>query len=701
MTPLRHFIGLVIGVLTCASAWAQTPEQLAQIEPAELYFQAWSLTKDAERLEEQDDFISAFTKYRKAQTFFEIIALNHPAHKTDLVKDKIEMTTKSMEKIHDEALSQQSERQEAGATPLLELPGQIKPKLVIPEQIDRNGMKAAEIQKGRMEVDQLENQLANIANPRGADAARLRGEIAARKRELAQLAAAPLRNDIVELKQQIEQLRGERDAMERARDLAVADQIKTQTKLEDTQKELADSKKEEQRLLAMIAKVTEINGKVVEGQLDQINEKRKEIAEKDEKISEFYRRNQDLQAQLDQSGAMVAQLRKERESLLAEKDQWTALMQMSEKDRLQSLINTNVGFSKDLNDAQANLKLVEDDANSSKETILHAKQALGVAKFKIQNLQAQNTEANLSLNRMKERLAQAEGDLLAQLNGEALNERGREEVTMLRQVINKLNAKIAAQDGAAALLLEQANRMGADDEIMAQAMSLVNGDEKMVLTAQEEDLLARTAQGVNFTNAIRPSKEVYDDATGRLRRLTDDLNGVAHRLFAKGDFQAARGNLALIIDEDPGSWEAMVNLGIVHMRLNDPAAAAQQFRKAILIAGDRKIPFAHFMLGDALYHTDLLGEAEEELRRSLALEPINPEAHVILGAIAGKAGRIEDAEFHFKEAIAQNPDLSESYLNLAIIDLGKGKLDEARGHYKEYLLRGGSSRPSLEEKLGM
>jgi Flp pilus assembly protein TadD len=143
----------------------------------------------------------------------------------------------------------------------------------------------------------------------------------------------------------------------------------------------------------------------------------------------------------------------------------------------------------------------------------------------------------------------------------------------------------------------------------------------------------------------------------------------------------------------------MINLGIVQLRLDDPTAATGQFRQSILVAGDRKIPYAHFMLGDSLYRVELFEQAEQELRRSLSFQPQNSLAHILLGNIAGKTNRFDDAKFHFQEAIAQDPNLHEPYVNLSIIFLRKGKKDEARKYYQRYLTKGGAARPQLETRL--
>ena len=230
-------------------------------------------------------------------------------------------------------------------------------------------------------------------------------------------------------------------------------------------------------------------------------------------------------------------------------------------------------------------------------------------------------------------------------------------------------------------------------------MARINGDQKIELTIEEMELLERTVKNPSFTNSERPSAQEFNKASSDLRQMTKDLNQVAKRLFTKGDFQAARGNLQLIVDEDPGAWEAMVNLGIVQLRLSDPYAAARLFRKSILIAGDRKIPFAHFMLGDSLYRQGLYDEASDEMKRSLSLNPQNAKAHILLGNIAGKTNNISEAEFHYKEAITQNAALYEPYFNLSIIALTKSRKEEARQLYRDYLRKGGPASVAYEERL--
>ncbi|MEN8870148.1 MAG: tetratricopeptide repeat protein [Akkermansiaceae bacterium] len=701
MTHLRHLIGLIFAALLINPVWAQTPEELANLDPGGLYYQAWSLVKQAEELEEEGEFVESFTKYRKARSFFDLITINHPAFKQkEGLKWRTKTTTEAMERIHPKALAQQKERQDAGKTPLLEVPGESRPPLNIPGKIDPTGSATKTIRNLQTEISRLNAALTRRANPRDAESARLRQKIRDFQSQLSRLAASPLRDQVTELNRQIEQLRQERDAMAAARDKALSDQRLTLQRLEVTQKALTTARREEERLKAVIAKQTKINSRVTEGQQDQIDALKATIKEKDRLMAESNRVKSELEARLIQSEKMVTELRLERNGLIEERDQMRVLLKMNEADRIQKLITQNVNLGKEFNEAKANLELVQQDSNTSKNKILLAKQALVVAKAKIQNLQKNNTQSKLRMDLLEKRLQQAEEDLLAQLNGGTLNNRGKEEVALLRGVIDKLKAKIQAQQGAAELLLKQGEKLGEKDAVWKEALARINGNKKMELTIEEMELIEKTTPlSPSLESNIAPSPEELAAGTSQLRAANKNLNAVARRLFSKGDFQASRGALELIVDQDPGAWEAMINLGIVQLRLDDPASAAGQFRQSILVAGDRKIPFAHFMLGDSLYRVELFEDAEQELRRSLSFEPQNSMAHILIGNIAGKTDRLDDAEFHYLEAIAQNPNLFEPYVNLAIINLRKGKKEEARKFYQRYLAKGGPARPALESRL--
>ena len=694
MTHLRHLTSTLLGLaLLCTALKAQTPEQLAQLDPKDIYFQAWLYTKDAEDLEKKEDYVGAFTKYKKARTLFDTVMVNYPRFKKDMVADRQKLTTDAMEAIHEKALAQQKE-QSKGISPLLELPGNAPKPLAIPDRIKKNSLETKEISTLRGEITALKLQLSKIPNSRSANAAALRQAIDRLEQKRAYLASAPLRDQIAELNDEITKLRRERDAMEVSRDQALSAQRKTLRQLEATQRALATAREKEKALLATIEEQRNLNGRVIKGQQDQMDDLRAQMAEKDKLLAEANTRIKDLAIQLEQSQSMVTELKTEREDLLKERESMTTRLGLKENDARQQLITQNVGLSKELIEARKKLSLINNDSNASKNQIIKAKVALETAKSKILSLQKENKASELRLADLEKRLKLAQSDLLAGTKGVA-PPLERQESELLRNVVKRLQVQIKAQKKTGNLLVAQATRMGIKDEAWSQAVDQLTE----AYTPTLNDIEAEAALSHSVTNRISTTPAERLAAQADLQRLTRDLDRVAHRLFARDDFQAARGNLELIIEEDPGAWPSMVNLGIVQNRLGDPSEAAKNFKQAILVAGEQKVPYAHFLLGDAYYKTELYPEAQNELQSSLSMEPENAKAHVILGNIAGRSGDYQNAEFHFKEAITLDPTLHEPHKNLAVLRYREKKLTEAKVHYRDALRLGAPADPALEEAL--
>jgi len=271
---------------------------------------------------------------------------------------------------------------------------------------------------------------------------------------------------------------------------------------------------------------------------------------------------------------------------------------------------------------------------------------------------------------------------------------------MLQDIIQKQKAHMEIQERTGRLLLAQAERMGKDDNSMAQAVDQFQGTFTPALTAEEEQLVEDA--GADFIATSRFSSDAGERETAgrRLRGFKNDQTRVAGRLFAKKDFHAARGIFEMVIEEDPGAWDAMINLGIVQLNLNAPEYAAEQFRQAILVAGERKSPYAHLMLGVAYKSTELYDEAEQELRTTVKLDPNNAKAHILLGNIAGSQGRLEEAELSFKQAIEINGAMWEPHRNLARVHLMRKNKKEAFLNYRTALKLGAPPDLELERLLG-
>ena len=196
----------------------------------------------------------------------------------------------------------------------------------------------------------------------------------------------------------------------------------------------------------------------------------------------------------------------------------------------------------------------------------------------------------------------------------------------------------------------------------------------------------------------------FDDSAYLRTRLAEEL-------LALGRIDEARDQAEMALRLDPGLAEAYIDLGRIHLRLGEEAAAEAAFRRALEI--DRRCEAAYLSLaalyrrrGDAVrsegLQRDLLarlptsgaahfhlaqaaasrGEAalvEAELRRALALEPALIEARLALGELLHADGRTAAAVTELGDAFARSGRSPELAVRLALALRSDGRSEEAEG----------------------
>ncbi len=137
-------------------------------------------------------------------------------------------------------------------------------------------------------------------------------------------------------------------------------------------------------------------------------------------------------------------------------------------------------------------------------------------------------------------------------------------------------------------------------------------------------------------------------------------------------------------------------LGVIHARRGDPAAAVQQFRRAV----DRAPGEARFAidLGTALWALGDGSAARAELERALRLPggAGNSLPHFILGEIARSEGRDDEALRRYARATELGPPLSEAHYQYALALSGTGRLGEADYHFGRAAALRGNYNGALE-----
>jgi len=134
------------------------------------------------------------------------------------------------------------------------------------------------------------------------------------------------------------------------------------------------------------------------------------------------------------------------------------------------------------------------------------------------------------------------------------------------------------------------------------------------------------------------------------------------------------------VERNPGAWLARNNLGKVLYQERRPGEAADQFRKAIKLEPDS--PEAHANLGNCLEAEGRAEEARREYAAALGIDPGFAGAHYDLGLSLLKSGRLDEAAGEFLAAIRLDPAHAAARNNLGLALAGLGRPSEAMEQYQ-------------------
>ncbi|MGB1260894.1 MAG: hypothetical protein ACPG6P_12680, partial [Akkermansiaceae bacterium] len=191
---------------------ANAQQDPRQLDPSDVFFQAWLTIRDAEKFEEQKKFDDAWKKYSQAAKYYDTLARFHKDWKPHLVKDRIDSTRKAIANIEPKAAAELVKKNQK-TRDLVEGgkgPGNARGNARGNQRLpSRAPMRPTVSRADQQKLDQLirENQQlrANLAKERkngrnGPTQQKLLEQIAKKDRELAtmrdMLARAPLQADM-------------------------------------------------------------------------------------------------------------------------------------------------------------------------------------------------------------------------------------------------------------------------------------------------------------------------------------------------------------------------------------------------------------------------------------------------------------------------------------------------------------------------
>jgi tetratricopeptide (TPR) repeat protein len=141
------------------------------------------------------------------------------------------------------------------------------------------------------------------------------------------------------------------------------------------------------------------------------------------------------------------------------------------------------------------------------------------------------------------------------------------------------------------------------------------------------------------------------------------------------DYQSQEQMWIETLKDNPDSWEALTNLGNIHVDRNDIEGAIPMFRRALEI--NNRSPVVQYNLALALDREGNHDEAKAGYERALKIYPDYAVAHNALGGILLDEGQLDAAENHLRQAAAENPNFAAARYNLARVYLQRHQLEQA------------------------
>lgn len=727
--PLRATLQILAASMTLALSPSLTAQQEPEwkpitdpsaptnssFDPSEAYFQGWLLSRDAENLEKDGDVKAADAKLDQASKLFDAIRTYYPDWRPEMVKGRLEKTTEVSQRVKPlaEAARNQEQRtmaeleggkkSESGNAGDKKAPVPIGPLAPTPGQ-NLDNQRLGQLER---EVKALRSQLAHSSeNSRDAihNESRLRdverqrdvlqSQLSRSEADLqalrARMAAAPVRSEVDRLNQRIDSLESERQAMAMAlsqSSIAKAQALAKGATLEADLKTLSQQAADLERNLKLERQTA---NDVVAGQQQQLSQLQKAFQQKERELSDAQSRITSLEEELTQSRGAFSQLREERDGLLRDREQMSKLLKLNESGRVRDLIDQNLALAKQLRESQEKFDRVLAEDNQTKDDYTEALRDLAIAKASINKLQREKREQDKRITDLETRLHQEETQLAANPAGDPT------EVQMLRDVIKKQLRAQTRRRQARELLVDAAKQLGEKNELMQQAMNMLDGDE-VTLTPEEQKVIASNqVDGEIFSTASR-SNERLTQATQDLQRQLSSYDEAAKKAFLSNRLLPARELYEMSAEAHPGKVDVWSKLGVVNLKLEDHFGASEAFRRATDL--DPQNSYVHRMLGYAYMLNGNLEQAQTALSKAVELAPDDAKAHATFGTLSYKLGQYGEAESHFRAAIVADATLSEPYYNLAFLCVRNGKLKEARQYYDQALELGAAPDPSLEKSL--
>lgn len=244
------------------------------------------------------------------------------------------------------------------------------------------------------------------------------------------------------------------------------------------------------------------------------------------------------------------------------------------------------------------------------------------------------------------------------------------------KIVETLNSKITNE------LIEATIKTKSQDEIHS-ILESIKQDGKLVIKNLEE----KGAEAIKAMLAAPPSIDKIE----LNNNLSDiEISKQNNKIRANEFFKIAYENTEdprikielykNVLEIEPNNFNALNNMAVSHINLNEYTEAIDALNKAIKINPNYLQAIAN--RAKAYNSLDKFEEALSDLDSAAKIDPTFEYIYSIKGNILTKQGKFEEAEVELNNSIQLNPNSSEAYFNRAYFYEERNEFDKSEADYK-------------------
>ena len=746
----------VLSALIAASLfYGAIPSLSAQSDdPSENFLKAYMTAQQGEKLEHENQFKAALSKYRFAGSLLEQLRKAHPEWQPAIVEYRGRKVSEAILRVQDKAGTQ--ENVAASAEPAEEVAAPAQSSTPPVQVIKEKAPASAALQAAKEKA--IAAPTATVSKPTPAPAStpndvaieqatrKLRDRVDQLEAELVkshtQMTTAEnekqsLNSRLDETKSKLDKAQGDLDKAKTA-EKQVRDQLdQAQASLKKTAAAGTTDSKAQEALKSEIAQLKKALTSAQEGRTaaekerDDANGK---VASADKQRAAAGKERDDANARASNADQKIAAANKERDDAL------TQVKGMKDtQQRVEVLVAENSDLKQKLADAEKTVREISADKPKKEQELADVKKQIGDLQSQLAASQKQNQTYETQVAQLRSELDEA-GKQLEQVKlvGSSPQETAKltKENEMLRNIIVRERQEEARRDQAKKLMLAEFEKLQIKSEtltrqiqLLAQPVTRLTTDElallrQPVVSISDDNPGAVKASFTFAKNTTNPSIAPAKAPQGESSMSTDsppspdsgsytvpamfkpnvppdvvDLAWQAKQNFDKGKYHSAEKIYQEILTKTPNNLYSISNLGVVYFRTGKLKAAELTLKKAVALSPNDE--FTHTTLGIVFYRQAKFDSAITELTKSLGLNPKSATAHNYLGITASQKGWQEAAEKELLEAIQENPNYADAHFNLAVVYATSSppSREQAKQHYVIATKLGAEPDPNLEKLL--